>query len=140
MPKIRHIFHIDSSLEKVFEHISKIDHIKKWWTAETSGSDEVGRTIDFKFEDRGFIQVCVDELVEGEKILWTCTDGDPQWHGTTMEFYLTKNEEEKLCRVNFIHDGWAEATEFMGICSFSWAKYFISLKSLCESGVGEPYK
>ena len=140
MATIRHLFHIDASPESVFNHISQGENIKKWWTPQTTGDDSVGGTLRFGFDDRGFIVVKVDELVAGEKILWTCTDGDPEWHGTKIQFYLSWNEEVNQTKVNFIHEGFAEATEFFGLCSFSWAKYFMSLKSVCEGGEGQPYK
>jgi uncharacterized protein YndB with AHSA1/START domain len=138
MPKIRHLFHIDASVHDVFEHISKIEHLRDWWTVQTSGSDQEGGTIDFRFGDKGFIQIRVDELVSGEKIVWTCTDGDPEWHGTTIQFHLSENDEK--CKVDFVQDGFLEITEFIGLCNFSWAGYFVSLRSLCEGGEATPYK
>jgi hypothetical protein len=38
----------------------------------------------------------------------------------------------------FRHDGWKEPVEFMYHCSTKWAVFLMSLKSLVETGEGQP--
>ena len=40
--------------------------------------------------------------------------------------------------VLFSHVGWKEPVEFMHHCSTKWAIFLMSLKSLLESGTGNP--
>ena len=139
MASIRHLFHIMATNDEVYSQVAQAKNIQEWWTKDTSGDDQIGGVLDFRFGDRGHIQVKVEELEPGKKIRWICTDGDPQWHGTTIDFFFDWDDEREICRVYFIHDGWKEETEFMGLCNFSWARYFMSLRSICEGGLGNPY-
>ncbi|MCG8573942.1 MAG: SRPBCC domain-containing protein [Flavobacteriales bacterium] len=137
MANIRHLFYIDSTINEVYEKLSKIEFIQQWWTPQTTGTDEEGGFIDLKFGDRGFIQLRPTKVNSPNELVWECIDAHPEWHGTVMEFKL--EEEDGRSKIYFVHRGWKEETEFMGLCSFSWARYFISLKNLCENGQGEPF-
>ena len=39
----------------------------------------------------------------------------------------------------FRHEGWRQPVEFMHACSTKWALFLMSLKSLVETGKGEPW-
>ncbi len=138
MACIRHVFHIDASKEKVFEAISTIEGLKKWWTPDTTGSEEIGGILHFQFGQYGFIKFKVAEINSPEFYRWECSDAHPEWLGTWATFTLSDNEGKT--KVSFIHDGWKEASEFFGSCNFSWGRYFASLRDYLETGKGDPFK
>jgi len=64
-------------------------------------------------------------------------DGAKEWIGTEVTFDL--KEQNRGTAVLFAQRGWREPVEFMHYCSTKWATYLLGLKSLCETGKGNPY-
>lgn len=71
------------------------------------------------------------------KVTWECVDGDSEWIGTILTFNLVERDNATL--LCFSHLDWAEESEFFGICNHHWGPFLDSLKSLCETGVGQPF-
>lgn len=125
----------DSSPEAVYDAVTTLDGLSRWWTTDTSGSVEVDGVIEFRFGAGGF-DMRVVELKPAEHILWEVVDGPPEWIGTTVKWGIAQDGEYTI--VMFSHDGWKEPVEFMHHCSTKWAIFLMSLKSLLESGIGNP--
>ena len=51
MAEIIHRVGIRAGPDKVFKALSTIDGLAGWWTEDTSGVSEVGKTITFQFRD-----------------------------------------------------------------------------------------
>ena len=62
--------------------------------------------------------------------------GPAEWVGTKIRFEL--KQEDDFTIVLFKHEGWREPAEFMHHCSTKWATFLMSLKSLGETGKGQP--
>lgn len=137
MVSIRHIFHIDASIELVYDRIRTIAGLKEWWTINTQGEDKVGKTIELRFQEDIGMDFLVEKLEPFKIIKWKCTWGHPEWIGTEIQFLLSESEEK--VRVEFNHNGWEKSSDFYASCNFSWARYFLSLRQLCEKGKGEPF-
>lgn len=138
MAIIKHLFHIDASFEQVFEAISTVKGLSSWWTEQTSGGEDIGDEVEFRFDSNGFIKCRIEEKEQPTYLVWECLDGHPEWHGTIMTFSLSENDGK--VRVKFEHNGWKEESDFYGQCNFSWGRYFVSLRNYCETGVGDPYR
>ena len=69
-------------------------------------------------------------------MLWEVVDEPDEWVGTTIRFDL--KQEDDFTIVLFKHEGWREPVEFMHHCSTKWASFLLSLKSLLETGTGQP--
>ncbi len=138
MYTIKHQLHIDAEIPDVYNAISTISGLSKWWTEQTTGSAELGSCIDFRFGERFFIQMKVIESVENKKIVWQCTEAEPDWIGTILTFDFDRNEGKTLLR--FEHDKWPTHGDFFAHCNFSWAKYLTSLRALIETGTGSPFQ
>ena len=124
-----------TSLDHVYDALTTIDGLAGWWTTDTSGDVEVGGVITFRFEP-GDIRVRVKELEPAKSVLWEVVDEPDEWVGTTIRFDL--KEEDDFTIVLFSHEGWREPIEFMHHCSTKWATFLLSLKSLLETGTGQP--
>lgn len=120
MYSIKHLFHVDAPKQKVFEAISTIDGLSKWWTLETSGNADVGGIIRFRFGNMG-PDMRVTAKQAHEKITWECIAASLGWVGHTFLFDLDENEGKT--RVRFSHDGWKETDDFYAACCFSWGRY-----------------
>jgi uncharacterized protein YndB with AHSA1/START domain len=133
---IRHLFHIDAPRQKVFDAISTIDGLNKWWTVQTSGDASKGGIIRFRFGDVG-PDMKVIESTPGETVSWECIASPHGWVGNRLTFSLDENEGKT--RVRFAHNGWAEDNDFYAICSFTWGRYMESLRQYCQAGKGDPF-
>ena len=59
-----------------------------------------------------------------------------KWLNTEVIFRLEWKEDQTY--VVFKHANWQEPVEFMHHCSTKWATFLLSLKSLVETGNGNP--
>jgi uncharacterized protein YndB with AHSA1/START domain len=124
----------------VYAALAARDGLASWWTTQTEGESTAGEVLRFGFESGGVeigsIGMKVLELVPDKLVLWEVVDGPPEWIGTTVGFEL--KQEDDFTIVLFKPEGWSEPLEFMYHCSTKWATFLLSLKSLVETGSGQP--
>ena len=137
MYSIKHLFHINASLDKVFKAITTIDGLKSWWTPQITGSEEIGNVLEFRFGETtlGYMQVMTK--APNRFLEWECVNGHPDWMGTQIKFQLDNNEG--MIRMRFEHSNWKDANDFFGQCNFAWGRYMESLRLYCETGKGDPF-
>ncbi len=140
MPDILHKIATKSPLGEVYKAIATRDGVAAWWTTDTTGDSKPGGALLFRFFTRGVevgtIEVKVLEQVPDKSVLWQVTGGPEEWRGTKISFDL--KQEGEFCVLLFKHQGWKEPVEFMHHCSTKWAIFLLSLKSLVETGKGQP--
>jgi uncharacterized protein YndB with AHSA1/START domain len=136
MYSIKHLFHINTPIEVVFNNIATIEGLKGWWTTETTGSDELNGIIKFRFNGVG-PDIKVTGLKPNEEISWECVASPHGWAGNMFTFLLDRNDNKT--RVRFSHDGWQSQDDFYAICCFSWGRYMESLRQLCQTAKGEAF-
>lgn len=134
---IKHLFHINTSRDKVFEAICTIEGLSNWWTTQTFGSNALNEIIKFSFGVMEGPQMKVVEVIPGQKIKWECIWSQHGWTGNTFTFLLDENDGKT--RVRFSHDGWEDNGDFYAICCFSWGRYMESLRQYCQTGRGEAF-
>lgn len=135
MVDILHQVGVHATPEAVYDAIATIEGLRGWWTEETTGSTDVGGTIQFRFPAGGFDMV-VRDCIPGKHVLWEVVDGPEEWVGTTIDWSLAA--EGEWTTVDFSHRDWREPVPFMHHCSTKWATYLMSLKRLLEEGAGAP--
>ena len=136
MPDILHrVGTRTSTPDKVYEALTTVDGLSAWWTDDTSGGSEVGDVLAFRFPVGGFDMEVV-ELQPAERVVWKVVDGPEEWVGTTVEWTLRQDGDYTI--VLFAHRGWSEPVEFMHHCSTKWGSFLMSLKSVVETGHGDP--
>jgi uncharacterized protein YndB with AHSA1/START domain len=137
---ILHRVGIKSSLDQAYTALATREGLAGWWTTETQGESTVGGVILFRFtsdgKELGGFDIKVLELEPGKRVLWQVIEGPAEWIGTTIRFDL--RQEGNFVIVLFKHQGWKEPVEFMYHCSTKWAIFLMSLKSLVETGKGNP--
>ena len=84
----------------------------------------------------GGFDMKVLELKPERRVLWQVVEGPAEWIGTKIGFDVRQEGDYSI--VLFRHQGWKEAAEFMHHCSTKWAIFLMSLKSLVETGKGQP--
>ncbi|MDO5970129.1 SRPBCC domain-containing protein [Flavivirga aquimarina] len=138
MANIRHHFTIKAPIKKVYDALTLEEGLKGWWTDDTSAKHELGNINHFKFGSEYFNKMKVLELNFPSNVSWECVDGDKEWIGTKLAFELEEKEGDTYLK--FSHLNWADESEFFGFCNYHWGRFLYSLKSLCETGIGQPYK
>jgi uncharacterized protein YndB with AHSA1/START domain len=137
MPDILHKIGIRSaSPDDVYHALTTIQGLSAWWTSTTEGESKPGGELRFRFGNGGF-DMTVLELRPGRRVSWQVTDGPDEWIGTTISFDLEPRDDWAI--VLFKHAGWRAPVEFMHHCSTKWGVFLLSLKSLLETGQGEPW-
>jgi uncharacterized protein YndB with AHSA1/START domain len=131
MPDILHRVGAAAPPQRVYQALTTLEGLRGWWIADTQGDPRPGGTIDFGFTDMQVVESAPDRRVR-----WRCTRGPQEWVGTEVTFDLSPKEGQTF--VVFKHSGWKEPVEFMHHCSTKWAIFLMSLKSLIETGTGNP--
>lgn len=141
MFNIVHRIGIKAPASRVYAALSTIDGLAGWWTRDTSGRSEPGKTITFSFRDPagkeiGGFEMEVLELSPDDKVRWKVLSGPADWVGSMLSFSLA--EQDGMTIVLFAHRGWREETESMAHCSTKWAVFLLSLRDQVERGAGRP--
>jgi hypothetical protein len=96
--------------------------------------------LNFRFssdgKEIGGFDIKVLELQPRKRVIWQVVEGPAEWIGTKISFDLKQEGDYSI--VLFNHLGWDEPVEFMHHCSTKWATFLMSLKSLVETGKGNP--
>jgi uncharacterized protein YndB with AHSA1/START domain len=135
MVDILHRVAIKASASDVYQALTTVEGLSGWWATKTQGDGGVGGVIEFRF-DAGCFDMLVRELEPDRRVLWEVVDGPEEWVGTTVGWDLAQDGDYTV--VLFAHRGWKEPVEFMHHCSTKWAIFLMSLKSLVETGTGQP--
>jgi len=138
MANIRHHLIIKASNQVVFDAITTQEGLRAWWTNETDAKAEVGYVNHFKFGSEYFNEMKISKLNAPVMIHWDCINGPEEWIGTKLSFELENKDGDTFLR--FAHMDWAAETDFYGSCNYHWGYYLESLKSLCETGKGQPFE
>ncbi len=140
MADILHRVGIRAPVNAVYQALAARDGLAGWWTAGTHGESKVGGVLQFRFShdgiERGGADMRVLELEPGKRVLWQVIAGPAEWVGTRIGFDLRQDGDYTI--VLFGHRDWKEPVEFMHHCSTKWAIFLMSLKSLVETGKGQP--
>lgn len=137
MPEINHVFHISAGKEKVYAQLNSVAGLSAWWTEDTHGEASQGGEVEFRFNGNALCKVNVQDESGPDRLAWKVSEGHPEWVGTEITFDLSENEGKT--RIAFAHKGWEEQNDFYAQCNFSWGRYMVSLRDLCEKGKGDPW-
>lgn len=133
---------VAQSPQHVFEAVT---NVRGWWSGEIDGpTDELGGAFTYRYKDLHYSKQTITELVPGRRVAWRVTDSylgfvadEREWNGTTIAFDIAAHGETTELR--FTHAGLVPAHECYGACASAWSSYIQgSLRSLIETGVGEP--
>ena len=136
MHTIKHLFHINSSIESVFEALTDVDKLKYWYTSKVTGSAKKDQKIFFHFGDIN-ITVQVTKFVLNQSLEWKAIDASIPVTNHVMSFHLDKNVDKT--RVRFEYVGFESQDDGFANMNFSWAKYLESLRQYCQNGIGEGF-
>ncbi len=142
MATIKHNFVIAASVDQVYAAVTTVEGLNGWWTTGTTGNPNKGGKLRFEFDNGLYHIMQVSDLRRNKFAAWKCQESvfasGKEWIGTRVTFKLSRDKGGSTA-VNFEHSGWRKASDFYGRCNFHWAQFMVSLRSLCETGKGDPY-
>ncbi|MBZ0165922.1 MAG: SRPBCC domain-containing protein [Candidatus Omnitrophica bacterium] len=131
---ICHQVGIKTDPQNVFTALATAAGVSSWWS-RAEGDFEAGGEIKLFF---GTTVLTLQILQQNPaKIAWQCVEVDPQWQDTQIIFEIEEKAGQTF--VHFRHEMWSEESELFAHCSTKWAVFLLSLKSLLETGTGNPY-
>lgn len=135
MEEIRINVTIKASSEDIYNSLTTEDGLSNWWAKQTTARAEIGFLNTFIFGT--FVnKMKVVELTPNKRVVWECVESIDEWIGTFISFELEEKGERTLTR--FTHSNWKTITDTFASCTYDWARFMTSLKSLCETGTGKP--
>jgi uncharacterized protein YndB with AHSA1/START domain len=139
MPDIMHQLTIAATRAAIYPLLTEQRGLAAWWTTDVVAKPRVGSVAKFGFGARDtVIRMRIEELVPGSRIRWQCVGGIGEWEHTQVTFDL--QAKGRLTVLQFRHLGWRSTEGALALCSFDWAHYLMSLRSLAETGVGNPHQ
>lgn len=139
MRKILHYLHIGAAADAVYDAITTRDGLAGWWSTGVEVEPGVGGLIRFTFLEGFNPEMEVTRLEERRQVEWRCVGGHDNWQDNTFSFEIRAAAE--ACELMFTQLYARELSdEVYGNYNFNWGYYLGSLKKLCETGSGTPYK
>jgi uncharacterized protein YndB with AHSA1/START domain len=138
MADIRHRVGIAAPQGHVYDALTTMDGIARWWTRDVRGDASLGGKLEFFFgapEPATVMEVA--ELVPAQHVVWRCVEGPSEWVGTSLIFDLKTADDQTV--VLFSHADWREPVEGIYHCSTKWAYFLLGLKAGLEGREYTPY-
>jgi hypothetical protein len=123
-----------------------INDPKAWWGEDIQGrADRLGEEWTYRHKDVHISKQKVVELVPGKRVVWevleatmTFLKDKHEWTGTKIVFDIAPRGGKT--EIRFAHMGVTPNVECFDICNETWDGLIRgSLKSLIETGKGEPF-
>jgi uncharacterized protein YndB with AHSA1/START domain len=130
MESIELINYIKAPASVVYQALITKEGLSQVWTNKLKVKPEIGFVNEFDFNEGYITKMKVLELQDNQKVVWECTDSDPEWVGTKISFELSENGEQT--KIVLKHYDWKELTDFYRWCNYNWAMFLQRLKSYCE--------
>lgn len=138
MKKIIHFVRIHAVPEKVYKALTTQDGLSGWWSTVVD-VDEIERVIHFHFAGDFNPDMKVTRLDANRLVEWSCIGGHDNWKDNSFSFELRNMQGET--GLMFVQVYAQELTdEVYGTYNYNWGYYLHSLKLLCETGSGTPFK
>lgn len=135
------IFHnllIKSSPEKIFDAVTKPEHLDNWWSLKSSGSPVLDSLYNLNFTDSHNWFCKVSKVKTNLFFHLKMTESDKDWLHTTLGFDLESKEQGTLLK--FSHLDWKADNDHFKHSSFCWAMLLNGLKNYLEKGEIIPFE
>jgi uncharacterized protein YndB with AHSA1/START domain len=134
---------VGASPEEIFAALTESGGLASFWTSDSKAEPVVGSIARFGFPSGSRLELRVDELDPGRRIVWTLLNDvlrGPHWTGTTVTWDL-RTTDSGATEVLFQQGNWPEdlpQTELAGL-TYAWAQVLRALKGYAETGTPQPH-
>jgi hypothetical protein len=134
-------FTVGQTPQTVFAAIADV---RAWWSGAIAGRTErVGDVFHDRFEDLHRSTIEITEMAPGRRVAWRIIDSDlsfvadrDEWTGTQVVFDVAPAGTGAT--LTFTHVGLVPECECYDACDEGWSFYIASLRTLIETGSGQP--
>jgi uncharacterized protein YndB with AHSA1/START domain len=142
MPSIHFRTTVDGSPEDVYRALATEEGFAGSWTDQLEVPEATGEVARFGFGpgwDKT-LELRIDALEPGRRIVWTPVGGFPGWIGTSIAWELEPAGDGGTI-VHFSHGGWPDeaAEREMAMCGYTWAMIIDRLGDQVARGERAPY-
>jgi len=128
---------------KIFHVLSQSEGLASFWTTDSQAEQEVGSIATFGFPTGSKLEVRVDELDYGRRVVWTPLNDlltGPRWKGTSVTWDLRETDAGST-DVLFQHANWPNHMSQADVAgtAYLWAQIVRALKSYSETGIPQPF-
>jgi uncharacterized protein YndB with AHSA1/START domain len=142
MPSIHFRKTVDASPQEVYDALATQDGLAGNWTDQLEVPDQTGAVARFGFgpDWAKTLEVRIDALEPGRRVVWTPVGGFPGWIGTSIAWVLEPAEDGGTV-VHFTHGSWPDAAADgeMAMCGYTWAMIIDRLAAQVARGDRAPY-
>jgi uncharacterized protein YndB with AHSA1/START domain len=139
MRQIVHALDIHAAPSAVYDALTTEAGLTRWWTTKARVDEGEGGLIRFTFAGDFNPQMKQTRLERNRRIEWRCVGGHANWQDNSFAFSLEERDDDTL--LMFRQDYARELSdEVYGSYNFNWGYYLNSLKVLCETGAGAPFR
>ncbi|TPV94891.1 MAG: hypothetical protein B7733_12715 [Myxococcales bacterium FL481] len=140
MEDLEYSFRTPASAASLFDAVSTEAGHRAWWAMDCDVGATVGAPCVMRFNKDGTLVTMkfrVDELVNNERVRWTCTDNDnPAWKGSTLTWHIESTGDER--RLRLVHGGLALGGPPYEMTKAGWRRFLDSLQGYVEGRGGDP--
>ncbi|HSB08422.1 MAG TPA: SRPBCC domain-containing protein [Blastocatellia bacterium] len=139
MKVIIHFVRVHATPQKVFQAVTTAEGLAGWWSTSVRFQPGVGGIVDFRFTADFNPKMEVTRLDPNQRVEWKCVAGHNNWQDNTFSFELRDSGGETDLMFKQVY-AQELSDEVYGTYNFNWGYYLASLKRLCETGRGTPFK
>jgi len=138
---IHHVVDVDAPTEAVWSALTEHDRMASWWSTQVrTPLAAVGARVEWTFAGDFNPVMEIVGLDVGQELQWRCVTGHEPWRDNTFRFALASLEDGRT-RLRFWQEYAVElGDDAYGIYNFNWGYYLESLRLLCTTGKGKPFR
>jgi hypothetical protein len=137
MAEVRHRVGIRGSVADIYVALVEPNDLAGWWATSSSGTPEVGKTLDLTFGELVTRSFVVRNLETNSLVLLECSSGPHPWLGSRLRFSLEDSDDQVF--VTLIHSNSGADDDSFLYFNTKWPLYLLSLRDFIEAGSGRPY-
>lgn len=127
---------IDAPVRSVFQLVSTVDGLGRWWSSYITGPDPETGEAQLKWPHSGHhARVRLSMLEEPGNVVWSVLEHRPmkEWDGTSIRISLKEDGSNKT-NLRLVHIGLTPESECFQNCSAGWEYLVGLLKKVAEQG------
>ena len=138
---IHHVADIDATAGTIWAALTEPAQMAGWWSTKVTTPPAAAGVRVHWFFDGDFNPVMeIIGLTDGRELVWRCVSGHQPWQDSTFRFQLAGLGDRRT-RLRF----WQEYAvdledDYYGVYNYNWGYYLESLRLLCTTGQGKPFR
>ena len=140
MRTIHHVIDIDATAATVWATITEHDKLRTWWSTEVDApAAAVGTRVVWTFAGDFNPVMEITKSEPEQRLRWRCISGH-NWQDNDFVFELVPLDDGRTRMRFWQHYTIELSDDDYGTYNFNWGYYMESLRLLCVTGVGKPFR